>query len=248
MKKQKESPTERRIRRQFDKGCVEYGLLADGDRILVALSGGKDSMALVRLLGLRSRIFRPHIEVEAVHVVMDNIPYVSDVGYMERFCSEVGVKFHVLRSSFEESTDERRTKCFLCAWNRRKTMFRFASEHGFNKVALGHHQDDIIVTLLMNMSLEGNISTMPPQLSMEHYPIKLIRPLCLVRESDISVWAEEAAIPRQAKLCPYETASLRSDYERLFRQMESLNPEVRFNLWRSMENIKSGLLPKRIER
>ena len=237
---------EDKLRKKFNKGCTEYSLLADGDRILVALSGGKDSMALVRLLGGRAKIFKPHIQVEAAHVVMDNVPYVSDCDYLSDFCREAGVKFHVLHASFDEATDPRRTKCFLCAWNRRKALFQFATANGFNKVALGHHQDDILVTLLMNMSLEGAISTMPPMLRLEHYPVTIVRPLCLVNESLIAQWAELFPVRRQNASCPYETASLRSDYVRLFREMEGLNPEVRFNLWKSMENIKSDMLPQKL--
>ena len=141
--------TEERIQRQFNKACVDYHLLEDGDRILLALSGGKDSLELCRLMARRARIFRPKIEVEAAHVMMDNIPYETDRSYLQRFCDDLGIKLHLLHSRFDESTDPRKTKCFLCAWNRRKTLFQFAESHGFNKVALGHHQGGILVTALM---------------------------------------------------------------------------------------------------
>ncbi|MBR6078415.1 MAG: tRNA 2-thiocytidine(32) synthetase TtcA, partial [Paludibacteraceae bacterium] len=94
--------------------------------------------------------------------------------------------------------------------------------------------------------LEGAISTMPPMLRLEHYPVTIVRPLCLVNDSLIAQWAELFPVRRQKASCPYETASLRSDYVRLFREMEGLNPEVRFNLWKSMENIKSDMLPQKL--
>lgn len=235
--------TEYRIRRLFHKGCVEYGLVADGDRILVALSGGKDSLCLLRMLARQSRLHKPAIRVEAAHVIMDNIPYETDRTFLVRFCEEHGVRLHLLHSSFNESTDRRRTKCFLCSWNRRKTLFTFASENGFNKVALGHHQDDIIVTLLMNQTFEGSIQAMPPKLKMEHYPLEVIRPLCLVPESMIAELAEQLGFEKQKTPCPYETVTHRTTMTRLFRRLEEINPEARHSLWSAMKNVHHDLLP-----
>ena len=222
------------IRRKFNKGCVEYGLLEDGDRILIALSGGKDSLMLCRLLAERSRIFRPGIQVEAAHVIMDNIPYKSEDGYLERFCRELGITLHILHSHFDESKDPRKTKCFLCAWNRRKTLFNFAREQGFNKVALGHHQDDILTTWLMNITFEGNASSMLPRLRMEHYPIDIIRPLCLVQEDWIRDAASELGFARQKVSCPFEEVTRRHDINLIFRQLEQMNPEARYSMWKAM--------------
>ena len=89
---------ERKVLKQFNKGCVDYHLLEDGDRILIALSGGKDSLELVRLLAKRSRIFKPHIEVEAAHIIMDNIPYETDRSYIQHFCEENGIKLQDRKS------------------------------------------------------------------------------------------------------------------------------------------------------
>ena len=231
-----------KIRRLFSKACAEYGLLEDGDKVLVALSGGKDSMELVRLLGMQQRILKPRIEVAAVHVVMDNVPYSSDIEYLEQFCSDNGVKLEVLHTSFVPS--EKKPPCFLCSWNRRKAIFEYARAHEYNKVALGHHQDDILVTLLMNMTFEGSIQTMPPKMVMEHYPITVIRPLCLVPEALIKQVSEAEGFVQQQKKCPYEHATRRKDFEDLFHHLESMNPEARYSLWRSMTNIKPDLLPQ----
>lgn len=223
-----------RIQRKFNKGCVDYGLLEDGDRILIALSGGKDSLMLCKLLAERSRIFRPQIRVEAAHVVMDNIPYESDRSYLEQFCKDLGIPFHLLHSRFDESTDPRKTKCFLCAWNRRKTLFSFAQEEGFNKVALGHHQDDILTTWLMNITFEGNASTMLPKLKLEHYPVEIIRPLCLVQEDWIREAARELGFVGQKVKCPYEEVTRRHDISKIFKQLEQMNPEARYSMWKAM--------------
>lgn len=226
--------TDERIRRLFNQGCTQYGLLQDGDRILVALSGGKDSLYMTRMLAARARIYKPRIEVEAAHVVMDNIPYETSEEYLERFCYDCGIRLQVLHSQFDESTDRRKTRCFLCAWNRRKTLFQYATDHGFNKVALGHHMDDILVTMLMNMNHEGRCESMRPMMVMEHYPISVIRPMCLVHEQLIREGAEELGFEKQKALCPYETVTQRARYEDLFHQMERINPEARYNLWRCL--------------
>ena len=159
---------ERPLLRSFNRACVSYHLLSDGDRILIALSGGKDSLMLARLMAQRARIYKPKITVEAAHVIMDNIPYETDRSYLQDFCYELGIRLHILHSRFDESTDPRKTRCFLCAWNRRKTLFEFAVANGFNKIALGHHNDDIIITYLMNITFEGSAHTMPCKSSVRY--------------------------------------------------------------------------------
>lgn len=228
---------EQKVLKRFNKGCVDYHLLEDGDRILIALSGGKDSLELVRLLAQRAHIYKPHIEVEAAHIIMDNIPYETDRTYLQNFCEENGIRLHILHSSFDESTDPRKTRCFLCAWNRRKTLFEFAVNNGFNKIALGHHMDDILITLLMNITFVGSHSTMQPRLSLKHYPLTIIRPLCLVHESDIKQVAQALLFNKQKTLCPYEEATRRADMQAIFQQLEQLNPEARYSLWRSYFSV-----------
>ena len=224
----------RKIRRLFNKGCTEYGLLADGDRILLALSGGKDSLVMAQLMAERARIFKPSIKVEAAHVVMENVPYEADTAYMYEFCKNAGIKLHILRTCFDETTDERKTRCFLCARYRRKALFEFASKNDFNKIALGHHQDDFLATMLMNMLYEGSFHSMLPSMPMEHYPIVMIRPLCLVPESFIGTYAEAEQLVRQVSPCPYEDRTRRSEMESLSQTLCSLHPEARQSMWHAL--------------
>lgn len=226
--------TFQQIRRKFHKACGDFSLLEDDDRVLVAISGGKDSLMLTRLLAERSRLYKPRFTVEAAHVIMDNIPYETERSYLQRFCDDLGVRLHLLHASFDESTDRRKTKCFLCSWNRRKTLFNFAGDQGFNKIALGHHQDDFITTWLMNATFEGSAETMRPAMPMRHYPVTVIRPLCLVQEDWIAEVAREENFERQKTPCPYETATRRTDINRIFHELEELNPEARFSLWRAI--------------
>lgn len=234
----------RRIQKCFNKGVVQYGLIEDGDKILVGLSGGKDSLALLELLALRSRIYKPKFSVVAAHVVMKNISYESDMDYLRSYAESLGVPFICYETSFDPSTDTRKSPCFLCSWNRRKALFTVAKEQGCNKIALGHHMDDILETLLMNMTFQGAFSTMPPKLVMRKFDMTVIRPMCLVHEADLLQMAAYRGYKKQIKNCPYEKDSNRSSIKEVFHTLEKLNPEARYSLWGSMSNIQSDLLPE----
>ena len=224
-----------KITRLFNKACTQYSLLANGDRILLALSGGKDSMLMARLMAQRARIFRPSIHVEAAHVIMENIPYQADMEHMQQFCNELGITLHTLRTSFDETTDTRKTHCFLCARYRRKALFQFASEHHFNKIALGHHQDDFLTTMLMNLIYEGSFHAMLPTMPMEHYPITLIRPLCLVPEQDINALETDHPLSKQISPCPYEDLTKRLQMQEQLSHLCQIHPEARNSLWHALE-------------
>lgn len=237
----------RRIERRFCKGMVEYGLIGDGDKILIGLSGGKDSLALLELLGRRARIFKPRFSVVAAHVVMRNIPYQSDVEYLRDQAATWGVPFVLSETEFDASTDSRKSPCFLCSWNRRKALFTVAKEQGCNKIALGHHMDDILETLLMNLTYQGAFGTMPPKLVMKKFDMTLIRPMCLVHEADLLELARLRGYRPQLKNCPYESQSGRSTMKGILKQLEAMNPEARYSLWGSMTNVQEELLPRKVE-
>lgn len=237
----------RRINQRFAKGVVKYGLIEDDDKILVGLSGGKDSMALLELLALRSRIHKPRFSLMAVHVGMTNIAYRADLDYLKAYSEGLGVPFVHHETSFDPSTDTRKSPCFLCSWNRRKALFTVAKEHRCNKIALGHHMDDILQTLLMNITFQGAFSSMPPKLVMHKFDMTLIRPLCLVHEADLEELAALRGYRKQVKNCPYETASNRAQMKDVLRRLEELNPEARYSLWGSMTNVQEELLPSKID-
>lgn len=233
----------RKVEEKVRKAIRDYELIGDGDRILVGLSGGKDSLALVDFLGRRSKIFSPRFEVVVAHVVMRNIPYRSDLDYLRRCAEEHGLPFIVRETEFDPSTDRRKSPCFLCSWTRRKALFAIAKEEGCNKIALGHHQDDILETLLMNLTFQGAFGTMPPRLKMSKFAMEIIRPLCFVSEAELTRVAEWRGYRKQLKTCPYETGSNRTDMKELLARLETLNPEARHSLWASMTNVQTDYLP-----
>ena len=228
-------PLERRIYSRFQKALTQFQLIGDGDTILVGLSGGKDSLCLLELLAHRMRILRPSFRVIAVHVRMENIHYESDSSYLQAFSANLGVPLHIVTTHFDASTDKRHSPCFLCSWNRRKQLFNLAQELGCNKIALGHHEDDIIHTALMNTCFQGHFSTMPVKLKMRKMPLTIIRPLALEHETDLRQFAELKQYAKQKKLCPYESDSHRTEIKSIFQQMEQMTPEVRSSIWNALQ-------------
>ena len=239
---------EERLRRRVGRAVGQYRLIEDGDHILVGLSGGKDSLCLLELLARRSRIQRPSFKVEAVHVRMENIHYETDTSYIQSFCDNLSVNLHIVTTSFNEtlnaqpstlnappSTLNKKPPCFLCSWQRRKQLFNLAQQLGCNKIALGHHQDDIIHTALMNLTFQGHFSTMPALLRMRKMPLTIIRPLCLCTEDDIRAYAEEQGYQKQLKQCPYEHDTNRTDIQDIYLRLQQLNPEVRYSIWNALE-------------
>ena len=230
-----------RLNERFVKAMATYHLIEDDDHILVGLSGGKDSLLLLELLARRSRISHPRFTVEALHVRMENIHYETDTSYLQQFCDNLGVTLHVKTTSFEvgaaeNGKDARRQKqpCFLCSWNRRKQMFNLAQELGCNKIALGHHQDDLLHTALMNLTFQGRFDTMPALLKMRKMPLSIIRPLCMIEEKDIKTYAALQGYQKQQKLCPYETNSHRADIKEIYDAIERMNPEARYSMWNAL--------------
>ncbi|MBO4819972.1 MAG: tRNA 2-thiocytidine biosynthesis protein TtcA [Prevotella sp.] len=225
---------EKRLKDRLVKAMATYNLIEDDDRILVGLSGGKDSLCLLELLSQRQKIQHPRFEMETIHVRMDNIEYETDLSYLVSFTQALGVPFHVRTTGFDPSTDTRRSPCFLCSWYRRKVLFNVAQELGCNKIALGHHQDDILQTTLMGLFYQGQFGSMPALLRMRKMPLSIIRPLCMEKEEDIVAYAQMRDYQKQIKHCPYEHSSHRSEIKKLFEQIERMNPEARSCIWRAL--------------
>ena len=225
-----------RLTKRFHKACADYQLIEDDDHILIGLSGGKDSLLLTELLGRRAQIYVPRFKVTALHVRVRERDYHTDLGYLQSFCDEAKVPLIV------RDIDN---PCFLCSWYRRKELFNVAQEMGCNKIAFGHHRDDIVQTLLMNLIFQGAFATMPPILRMDKMPLKIIRPLCLIEEADIIKYAQMRAYQKQTKLCPFEHVSSREKVKGLLEEIKTLNPEAIDSIFGALTNIKENYLPKK---
>lgn len=223
----------KRLNERFVRAFATYHLLESDDHVLVGLSGGKDSLLLTELLAKRSRISHPRFRVEAIHVRMENINYETSADYLQQFCTNLEVPLHIVTTRFESS--DKKPPCFLCSWNRRKQIFNLAQKLNCNKIALGHHRDDIIHTALMNLTFQGRFGTMPALLKMRKMPLSIIRPLCLIDEADVRRYAELAGYQKLLKLCPYERETNRAAISQLYAAMERMNPEARYSVWNALE-------------
>ena len=233
----------KKLERLLLKAIEEYRLIEEDDKILIGLSGGKDSLALLDLLGNRMRIYKPRFSLVAAHITLNNIAYESDFSYLKQQAEALGIPFVSKETAFDASTDKRKSPCFLCSWYRRKVLFDTAKEYGCNKIALGHHQDDILQTLLMNLTFQGSFSTMPPKLKMSKFDMTIIRPMCLIGEEQIQELARIKAFRPQKKRCPHEHSSNRPGMKSILQQLEQMNPQARYSLWRSMTPIQPEYLP-----
>ena len=236
---------EEKLWKTFNKALGQYQLIDEDDKILVGLSGGKDSLCLLEFLARRSKVHVPHFTVEALHVRMENIYYETDTTYLQSFCDRLGVPLRIVTTSFNADVSpltshpsplKVKPACFLCSWQRRKQLFNIAQELGCTKIALGHHQDDLLHTALMNLTFQGQFSTMPAKLKMKKMPLTIIRPLCLCQEADIRQYAEQQHYEKLLKLCPYEKNTNRTTAEVLFQQMQQMNKEARYSLWHALES------------
>ena len=219
--KKKEKLFMRDFFRKAGKAIYDYELIEPGDRILVGVSGGKDSLALLEVLALRARDPKQNYTV----------------------CEQLGVEFIHRTIAIAVKEDSGKPVCFVCSWNRRKTLFGIAKEYGCNKLALGHHRDDAIESLLMSMMFNGTIASMPPKLAMFDRTFTLIRPFIYLTDEETTRYAAYRNFKKQKKNCPHERATNRHAVAEIIRQMEALSPHVKGNLFAAMKNMQSEYLP-----
>lgn len=233
----------RKIINLSGKAINAHRMVEADDKILVAVSGGKDSLSLLDVLAERRKFLPIDYELHAIHIITEDVPYEIDKTFLHAFCAERNVTPHFIttHAGIEERKDKK--PCFTCSWNRRKELFDFALNNGFKKIAFGHHLDDAIETLMMNMVMHANISSMPPTLKMFEEKLLLIRPLIYATNAEMNRYAEIKQFTSLKKECPYEDHTLRTSAREWINQFEKLNPQARINLFKSMSNIDRDYLP-----
>ena len=193
------------------KAVLERKLISEGDRVLVAASGGKDSSVMAWALSSLKRALKINYFLEALHISSDFCACCKKSVLAARL-EEWGVPFTDLSVPVVGRLKEgRKMNCYWCSTQRRTELIKYALENGFNKIALGHHLDDIIETFFMNMTGKGTLSTMPMYLAYRKYPLSLIRPLGYLEERQIIACAAEQNILKAACTCPYGVNSRRRD-------------------------------------
>jgi tRNA 2-thiocytidine biosynthesis protein TtcA len=193
------------------KLVMERKLIKAGDRILIAVSGGKDSTVLAWVLSLLKRSLKMDYELEALHISGDFGDYCQKSALLTQL-QGWGIPFRDLSVPIIGRLKEgRKMNCYWCSTQRRTELIRYALEHNFNKIALGHHLDDIIETFFMNMTGQGRLLAMPIYLSYRKYPLSLIRPLAYLEEKQIITCAAEQNILKTTCTCPYGANSGRKE-------------------------------------
>lgn len=233
------------IKRNVGKALHQYNMISHKDRILVGLSGGKDSFILTWILSERLKRIPINYELYSVHVDLG-----FDGGFsrsLAEYCSQIGIELRVEHTDYgvlAHSSKNRENPCFLCSRLRRKRLFEIADELGCNKVALGHNKDDIIETLFMNIFYAGEISSMLPSQSFFQGKFSVIRPLAFVDEDVIGRFAKEKAYPVFNNPCPTSKTSKRHEVKKMLKELYRNNKKVKGNIFRAMHHVKMDYLPK----
>ncbi|MFA6357766.1 MAG: ATP-binding protein [Candidatus Omnitrophota bacterium] len=232
--------TEYYISKGMGRAIMDYKMLAAGDKIAVAVSGGKDSLTLLRLLLDRKAFVPINYEVIALHVDMGYPKSIS--GKLEKYFKKLKVDYRIIKSDVLKKTDKNKINCFWCSWNRRKELFIVADKLGCTKIALGHHLDDITETILMNLFFQGEISSMVPKQELFKGKITLIRPLAYVEEHLIKRFAKETKLGHDTCVCPHSITSSRNLVGKIIRNLEKTCPDVKKNIFRSLKRVKKDYL------
>ncbi len=236
---------ETRLLRLVGRASRDFDLVAPGDRILVGVSGGKDSYTLLHLLELTRRRVPFAFEIVAVNLDQGQPGFQGHL--LEAWLEERGYTYRMLREDtyrvVQDKVPEGKTYCSLCSRLRRGILYNAAVDLGCNKIALGHHRDDVIETLLLNLLYSGQIKAMPPRLRSDDGRNVVIRPLVYCDEADIAAFARHMDFPiLPCDLCGSQDGLQRQAVKGLIRHLNDRNPNVKGNLFAALSNVKPSHL------
>jgi tRNA 2-thiocytidine biosynthesis protein TtcA len=227
------------LTKKVGKATWDYKMLKEGDRVLLAVSGGKDSLTLLRIMRERLKFVPLDYEIIACHVDM-GFDWVDTDSLKAHFERE-GVRYVVAKPEKERKKGEDLT-CFWCSWSRRKVLFNLMAEMGCSKLALGHHMDDIVETMLLNLFFNGEIGTMKPYQEMFGGEFAIIRPLAYVQEKELARLAARLALPVIKSECRNAALSKRRLVKGIIAEMERHNRNVKKNIFRSLQRVRKEYL------
>ncbi len=233
------------LRGLVGKAIADYGMIADGDRVMVCLSGGKDSYTLLDMLLSLQRSAPVKFEITAVNLDQKQPGFPADV--LPRYLENLGVAHRIIEqdtySVVKRVIPEGKTMCGLCSRLRRGALYRFAAENGMTKIALGHHRDDIVETLFLNLFFGGRLKAMPPKLLSEDGRHIVIRPLAYVSEAAIARYAAHARFPIiPCTLCGSQSNLERSNVKTMLRDWELRYPGRMESIFSSICNVEGSQL------
>ncbi len=235
------TPLETRIAKKTTKAIVDFKMIEDGDRVMVGLSGGKDSWALLQALDLLRQRAPIDFSLIAVNVDSGYKDFKHDV--IARTCEERGWEYRIEHTSIGELMDDileaNATPCSLCARLRRGVLYRLAGEVGATKIALGHHLDDFVETLLLNIFFSGALKAMPARLVSDNGEHVVIRPLVYVTEDEARQFAKQSNLPIIGCCCPAcgDLSLQRQRVKRLILDLEREHPGVKYSMLKALGNV-----------
>ncbi|HEC99148.1 MAG TPA: tRNA 2-thiocytidine(32) synthetase TtcA [Proteobacteria bacterium] len=234
---------DKEINRFVGRALHQYDLLADGDHILIGLSGGKDSLSLLYILNEWKKKTPFPYKLSAAHIDLGFDG--TDTGAIEDYCRQLSVPCYVERTNFgpmAHSEENRENPCFLCSRLRRKRLFEIAHTLGANKVALGHNKDDLIETLFLNIFYSGEISTMVPRQPFFNGLITVIRPLAMVDAEKLERFAVRLSMPEIKNPCPSAGSSCRKEIREMLKTLYRQNKKVKGNIFHALSNVHPDYL------
>ena len=236
---------EKKLLHYTGKAIADYNMIQRGDRVMVCLSGGKDSFTLLTLLHTLKQ--RSNHKFELFSFTLDQSQPGWNDQHLRAWLEERKIPHVILTrdtySIVKEKIPEGKTYCSLCSRLRRGIIYRYAEEHGFTKIALGHHRDDLIRTLMMSILYNGDIRSMPPKLLSDNKKHIVIRPLAYAQEKDIIQFAEEQQFPIiPCNLCGSQDNLARVRVKRLIEQLAKENPKVPSNMLHALQSVKPSQL------
>lgn len=239
------SLVEKKLLHYTGKAIADFNMIQRGDRVMVCLSGGKDSFTLLTILN-QLRI-KSGNKFEIFAFTLDQAQPGWDDTSLRLWLTEKSIRHEILTrdtySIVKEKVPEGKTYCSLCSRLRRGIIYRYAEEHQFNKIALGHHRDDLIRTLMMSILYNGDIRSMPPKLLSDNKKHIVIRPMCYVQEKDIIAFAKEQAFPIiPCNLCGSQENLMRKKVALLIDQLAAENPKVPSNMLHALQSLKPSQL------
>lgn len=241
---------EKKLLHYTGKAIADFNMIQSGDRIMVCVSGGKDSFTMIRILQLLQQ--RAKVDFELLAFTLDQAQPGWNDTHLKAWMTDHKIKYEILTrdtySIVKEKIPEGQTYCSLCSRLRRGIIYRYAEENGYNKIALGHHRDDLVRTLLMSILYNGNISSMPPKLLSDNKKHIVIRPLVYCQEKDIAEFAKLMEFPIiPCNLCGSQENLMRKKVKALIDQLALENPKVPSNMLHALTSIKpSQLMDKKL--
>jgi len=241
----KASKIQRKLSHYVGKAIADYGMIKKDDRVMVCLSGGKDSYSLLSIL--RDLRIQMHHRFELFSFTLDQSQPGWDDSEMRQWLDLNKLEYTILKRNtyavVKDKIPEGKSYCSLCSRLRRGNIYRYAEEHGFNKIALGHHRDDLIETLLMSIMYSGQIRSMPPKLRSDNGKHVVIRPLIYCQEADIQAFADEQQFPIiPCNLCGSQPNLVRQQIKGLIADLAKRNPKIPSNMLHALSSIHPSQL------